>query len=221
MNFAQWYFENGPDPKQQLFPWMSQEEPLDWKQMTRYKSPENYIKAQVKGARKTEGAAKEVVAAPPNGWLSGPEQVENIYNSEFVMPARQLPSGQMWPEKHVAFVVLNKTDPLVNGNKRLLALYQGDPNHKVNKADVIENLYNIIGGIVFKGPYLTHAWVDPSWKAPGVNLYKSLRDFARQYYGVVGVEPGDELTSKSYRTAQAKYDWKRFQQWKQEQQPTS
>jgi len=212
MHFAQWYLENGPDPKQQLFPWMSEEEPLDTKKISRYKNVDNYVKAQVKGAKGTENAARMVVSAPPNSWLSGPEQVERIYHSEIVIPQSQFSSGQPRPERHIAFVAMNKTDALVNGNKRLLAIYQGGANDRITQADVLQDKYPVIGGIVFKGPYLTHAWVDPNYKAPGISLYKSLRDFARKYYGVIGLEPGDDLTSKSFRASQAKYDWNRFQQ---------
>jgi hypothetical protein len=218
MNFAQWYLENGPDPKQQLFPWATEEEPLDYKKLARYKSPENYIKAQTKGARQTEKGAQTVVAAPPNSFMSGKEDVERIFHSEVVIPPKQFANGQVRPERHIAFVLLNKTDPFVNGNKRLIAVWQGEPNNRVTKNDILSHMYDVLGGIVFKGSYLTHAWIDPNYKGPDVNLYRDLREFARKYYGVIGTEPGDELTSKSYRTTQAKYDWKRFQQWQQQPQ---
>ena len=217
MNFAQWYLENGPDSKQQLFPWASEEEPLDYKRMARYKSPENYIKIQVKGARQTEKAAQAVISAPPNSFMSGPEEVERIFHSEVVIPPKQFPNGQIRPERHIAFVLLNKTDPMVNGNKRLIAVYQGEPKNRVTREDVLNNIYDVLGGIVFKGAYLTHAWINPHYKGPDINLYKAIRDFARKYYGVIGAEPGDELTSKSYRTSQAKYNWNKFQKWKQNQ----
>jgi len=212
MNFLQWYLENGPDSKQQLFPWMSEEEPLNYKRMGRYKGPENYIKAQVKGARNTETVAKQIVSAPPNNFMSGPEEVERIYHSEVVVPPGQFSNGQIRPEKHIAFVLLRKTDA---SNQRLIAVWQGDAKNRITKEGVLNHDYLIIGGILFNGPYLTHAWVDPNYKAPGVSLYKELREFARKYFGVIGLEPGDTLTSKSFRTSQAKYDWNKFQNWKQ------
>ena len=42
----------------------------------------------------------------------------------------------------------------------------------------------------------------------GFSLYRKLREFASRR-GIVGLAPGDDLTSKSYRAAQARYDYRR------------
>jgi hypothetical protein len=170
MNFAQWYLENGPDPKQLLFPWATEEDPLDYKRMARYKNLDNYIKAQTKGGRQTEKAAQTVVSAPPNSWMSGGEDVERIFHSEVVIPPKQFANGQIRPERHIAFVLLNKTDPLVHGNKRLIAVWQGEPNNRITKNDVLSHMYDVLGGIVFRGSYLTHTWIDPNYKGPDINF---------------------------------------------------
>lgn len=198
------------EEKQQLFPWMSQDEPLD-KNIGRYKSFDNYLRAKTRGGRKTEDAAKQVVSASPNNWVSGKEEVEKIFNSEIVIPPSQFSNGQIRSEKHIAFVLLRKLDPFANGSHRLLAFWQGDRT-PLTKQGILSDLHPVIGGIVFRGEYLTHAWVSPDYKS--LDLYRRLREFARKYLGVIGVAPADELTSKSYRAAQAKYDWKRYQQTK-------
>jgi hypothetical protein len=210
LNFTEWFLENGPDPKQLLFPWMSQEDPINVKKMSRYKSLEDYIKSQTRGSRKTEKAAETVVAAPPNSWKSGAEEIENIWHSEIVIPPVPFSTGQMRPEYHIAFVLLKKNDPFVAGNQRLVAVWQGGANDRITRKDLLDGTHPIIAGIVFKGPHITHVWADPNYKTAQTNVYKELMTFARKYLGVIGPEPGDKLTSRSFRTAQAKYDWKRY-----------
>lgn len=203
------FFESGEQvPKQQLFPWMTEEDPVNVRSMKRHTSYDSYLKSKLRGARDTERAATAVTSATPNGFMSGTEVLQNLYPCEVVIPPKAFSNGVMRPEYYIGFVHLHKTDALVNGMDRLLAVWQGT-DKKLNAQEIMAGNSLVIGGIVFRGPYLTHTWVDPQYKDYG--LYKLLREFARKYFGVVGTAPDDKLKSRSYLTAQAKYDWKRYQ----------
>src|SRR5438270_278832 len=86
------------------------------------------------------------------------------------------------------------------------------------------------GGRDTEKSYITHVWIhpeyrtinnqpnDPDRKTPWENLrlYRSLREFAAQR-GITSLEPNDELTSKSYRSADAEYQYRLAQQNKKPQ----
>jgi len=217
MGFSSWLKEQ-TDPKQLLFPFMSEEEPLDFKKIGRYKSLENYIKARTKGARKTEQSAQRIVSAEPNSFWAGREEIERVYNSEIIIPPKQFSNGQIRPEYHIAFAHLKNLE--LPGKYRLLAFWQGRPPNRLTKAELLSNYHPIIGGLVHIGGHLTHAWVDPNYKSPEVSIYKALREFAKRYYGVVGPAPDEDLLSKSYLTAQAKYEWDKWKKLKDENVPS-
>lgn len=61
-----------------------------------------------------------------------------------------------------------------------------------------------IGGLVIKNGHITDVWTHPDYKS---FLYKELRKYAT-LKGYPDVSP-EELTSKSFRAAQAKHDWSR------------
>lgn len=204
MKFKQW-LEN---EYQTLFPFASEEEPLSpdqIKKISKYKSKENYVKANSRGGKQTEIAAKKVAGSFINGYL-GKEKIEAIYTNQVVIPKKEFVS-LIKPERYIAFVKL-VTENADNTLHRLLALYQGEKKDRLDPQAVLENEYQIIGSIVFQRGYITHVWVDPEYK--DVNLYGKMREFVRKYYGIHGAAPGDDLLSKSYKSAEAKHIYNKF-----------
>jgi hypothetical protein len=223
MKFLQW-LENEEGPHiQRLFPFMTDEEPVDSKKIGRYKDRDSYIKAMTRGGKKTEDSTQKIVSATPNSfWSMMREKVENLWNDAIILPPHSFANGQVRPEYHVALALLKSEKPMENGKDRyrLLAYYQGNKGEKLTKNDLGDSIHSVIGGLVVIGGYITHAWVDNHWRgtipAGGrhFSLYQKLREFARMYLGVHGLAPNDDLTSKSFRASQAKYDYNRFLQQK-------
>lgn len=204
MKFKQW-LEN---EYQTLLPFASDEEPLSpeqMKQISRFKSKENYVKASSKGGKQTEIAAKKVAGSFINSYL-GNEKIEAVYVNQIVIPQKQFTSITK-PARYIALV---KTIIENNGNilHRLLALYQGEKKDRLDPQEVLDNEYQIIGSIVFQRGYITHVWVSPEYK--DVNLYGKMREFVRKYYGIHGIAPDDDLVSKSYKSAEAKHIYNKF-----------
>jgi hypothetical protein len=180
---------------------------------------DNYIKAMQKGGRKTEIAAKELISPYANsGFIGGGgEKVLEIVPNALTIPSFTFPNGTVRPERYIAFVHL-ATNKSINPNSekynrprhRILAYWQG-ADQTFTKEQVLDSMNRPIGGISFVGSYIDVVWIDPEFrgsKAHMPNLYKALREFAKRR-GAVSLEPNDDLTSKSFRAAQAKYDWKR------------
>jgi hypothetical protein len=216
MEFRQW-LEADYYPGLKLFPFMTEEDPPNFRSIRRYKNMEDYVKAKSRGGRHTENAAKALISAPFNGKFVGkPEEVLEIIPNAIKIPAHTFPNGTRRPERSIAFVHVATTAPM-NPNipkynkrrHRVLAFWQG--GEETYTKDNLE-YDRPVGGISFIGDYIDTVWVDPEFKGnPEVeipSLYKALREFCKQR-GVMGLEPGDDLTSKSFRIAQAKYDWKR------------
>lgn len=217
MRFRVWFETD--QQYQQLFPWATEEDPPPIEKIKRYKSQDNYVKAMSRGGRDTEMAAERLVSAPVSNWFVGEEEIVEIVPGAMTLPAYTFPGGRTRPEWKVAFVHV-KTKENVNPNvkkydrprHRLLAYYQGQ-NPQFDKSQLA---YAPIGGLSWVGSYIDMAWVAPDWRGsrPDLNLpslYGALREFARKR-GIVGLEPGDDLTSKSFRASQARYDWQRAQQ---------
>ncbi len=210
---------------QKLFPFMTQEDPLDYKKIGRYRDQDSYIRAMSRGGKKTEDVTEKVVSATPNSFWSMPEDLVNLWNSAIILPPHAFTSGQMRPEFHVALALLKSKKVLRDDDYRyrLLAYYQGNKGETLKREDIFDSIHSVIGGLVMVGGYITHAWVDKHWRgtlpAGGqpFSLYNKIREFARQHLGVVGLAPNDDLTSKSFRASQAKHDYGRYLQWKSQQ----
>jgi hypothetical protein len=214
MKFKQWL----EGDLQKLFPFMSEEDPLDWKKISRYRSKDSYVKAKSKGGRETEVAAEKVITATPNRTFFGKETLENLWNNAFKIPPHTFPNGQKRPEFSVALALLKNVMHNGKNRYRLLAYWEG--RETMTSEDIMEGYHSIIGGIAFIDGYMTHAWVDKHWRGtvPGeepFNLWQKLREFAKTYLGIIGPAPDDELTSKSFRASQAKHDYNRYMNWKQ------
>jgi hypothetical protein len=82
VNFKLWFEAS----VQQLFPFMTDEEPLDWKKIGRFKNRDSYIKSKIKGSRNTENAAKEVISAPVGLWG---EELTNLWNDAVVVKTQR------------------------------------------------------------------------------------------------------------------------------------
>ncbi len=218
MDFKNWLENN----YQKLFPFATEEDPPDFKKINRFKSLDNYLKASSSGGRKTEIAAEKLISLPANSPMigGGGERILELVPSALVIPSHQFPSGQIRPERHVAFVHLTTKEP-INPNQekynkprhRILAYWQGDNNSRFTKERVFDPYEYPIGGVSFVGSYLDTVWIAPDFRGShpeiGIpSLYKALREFAKKR-GIVSLEPDDDLTSKSFRLAQAKYDWNR------------
>jgi hypothetical protein len=112
---------------------------------------------------------------------------------------------------NIAFAHVKSKESLPNGKSRfrILAFWEGQG--RLGKSEAMNGNLIPLGGIVYIGGYITDVWVAPDMRgtnSEGFSLYRKLREFAARR-GIVGVAPGDELTSKSYRAAQARYDYRR------------
>lgn len=213
MNFQKWLTEN----YQRAFPFATEEDPPDLKRISRFKSRDNYINAMSKGGKKTESAAKELISAPIG--LFVPEEIIGITPNAFVIPAATMPSGYQRSEHHIAFVHVQNiepsesVDPKYQGKRRhrLLAYWQKGPTF--TKSEALEKYNRPVGGVSIIGSYIDTVWVDEEFRSPKPeaqmpSLYKALMMRAKNM-GYPGLAPDDDLTSKSFRAAQAKHDWNR------------
>ena len=156
-----------------------------------------------------------------SNWFVGEEEIVEMVPNAFTIPSFTFPNGQIRPEWHVAFVVVRGTKPANPNNPkynkrryRILAFWQGRDT-SFSKKD-LDQYAKPIGGLSGLGGYLDTVWVDKEWRGNRPDkqipsLYKALREFAKKI-GFPSLEPGDDLTSTSFRAAQAKYDWKRANQ---------
>jgi hypothetical protein len=212
MTFAQWM-----EMFQPALPFMQQEPEPDHKKIARYKSKESYVKAMSKGGRQTETAAERIVSAPPSSWFIGEEELDELAQDAAIIPPIDFPPSEKYPKGiqrpafHIAFATLKGKEPLPNGQyrTRILAFWQGQAGKRVSPTEIMGGISHIIGGLVMIGGHITDVWVDPNYRSDkSFNLYKELRKFATQK-GYTSLAPGDDLTSKSFRAAQAKHDWER------------
>ena len=212
INFKAWLES---DEYQSVFPFLREEPPAD--PSIKDKSKPDYIKSASKGGRKTEVAAEKIVSARVGSWFIGEEELLELVNSAATLPAKNIPpskkypSGLSRPEFSIAFEHLKGKEPLPNGKSRfrILAFWEGQ--RRLGKNEVMKGSLEPIGGLVYIGGHITDAWVDPDMRGTndeGFSLYRKLREFASRR-GIVGLAPGDDLTSKSYRAAQARYDYRR------------
>lgn len=199
---------------QQLFPFMTDEDPLtsyDKRKIKQFDNKEDYVKASAKGGRQTERAAEMVANSFVNGSHLGEEEVQEIYRNEIIIPAKQF-SNITKPERYIALVHLKTIKPNIAGKytHRLLALYQGQKDAPITKQSILDNEHIFVGSIVFQDGYITHTWISPEYRGlPSVNLYGKMREFLRKYYGVHR-DPKNKLTSASSRASEAKHKWNRF-----------
>lgn len=205
MNFKKWLQES--DLYQSVFDFMKEEPPVKINK-TKFKNKEDYVNSASKTGKKTEIAAEKIVSAPVNSWVVGEEELLELVNRATYIPASKKPPR---PEFNIAIAHLKSKEILANGKSRfrILAFWEGE--NKIIGKNELENL-NPIGGIVYIGGYITDVWVSPAFRGTdkqGFSLYKELRKFATRR-GIVGLSPGDNLTSKSFRAAQAKYDYSRL-----------
>ncbi len=221
MHFKKWLLAEA-DKYQQVFPFLSQEDPPDSKRIKRFKSMDNYVKTMSKGGRQTEQAAKNLISAPFNsGWV-GEEEILDIMPNAMTIPAHTYPGGKDRPEWNIAFVhtrqvnPIQSKDPKYDGKRRhrILAFWQGQNSTFTRKN--IGQFDQPIGGVSHVAGYIDTVWVHPDYQGSSEkenypSLYRALREFA-QRRGYPGLSPDDDLTSKSFRGAQAKYDWRRAQQ---------
>jgi hypothetical protein len=197
--FQKWLIEH--DLYQSVFPFLREEPPPD-KRAKLYQNKQDYVQSAIAGAKQTETVAEKFVSARFNSWIVGEETLLELVNGAATVPAQ---SNR--PEFSIAFAHVKSNEKLPNNKSRfrILAFWEGEKT--------LKNINNLdpIGGIVYIGGYITDVWVNPAWRgkdASGFSLYKELRKFAARR-GVVGLDPADDLTSKSYRMSQAKYDYRR------------
>ena len=156
-----------------------------------HKNKDDYIKDVASGGHKTEKAAEVEVSLPVNN-----EKIIEIHNNAAFLPSIGI---------GVAFVHLKAKKLEFGEHKERILAFIGN----VSKNDI--KYQDIIGGMVIKDGLITDVWVSPEYRKEG--LYKELRKFATQK-GFPDLNP-EELTSPSYRTAQAKYDWQRTKNFEQ------
>jgi hypothetical protein len=200
MNFKE-YLET--DIYQSVLPFMKEEPKLD-KNISKYKSKEDYVKSMGKSGRKTEIAAEKIVSARISSWIVGEEEILEIVNKATFIKNND-PNR---PQFNINFTHVKSKELLPNNKSRfrILAFWQGTKEN-INKQEII-NL-DPLGGIVYIGGYITDVYVKPEFRGKdkfGFSLYKELRKFASRR-GIISTAPNDDLTSKSYRMAQAKYDY--------------
>jgi hypothetical protein len=196
------------DLYQSVFPFMKEEPPIDIEKIKKHKNKEEYVKSASKKGKKTEVAAEKIVSTPINSWIVGEEELLELINKATFVPANNNPPR---PEFNIAFAHVKSKELLPNNKSRfrILAFWEGE-NKILNKEEIKK--LNPIGGIVYIGGYITDVWVSPEFRGKdknGFSLYKELRKFATRR-GIVGLSPGDDLTSKSFRAAQAKYDYSKL-----------
>lgn len=210
MRFKKW-LEN----YQQVFPFASEEDAPDLKKIKRFKSMDNYVKAMSKGGRNTEDAAEKLIRFPANSPLVGGEDIIEFVPNAFIIPASTFSNGKIKPQRSISFVhlkskeVANPNDEKYNRHRHRILAYW-NPDGSFSKEDVLDYFNRPVGGLSFIGSYIDTVWVDPEFRSTQPSLYKALREFAR-LRGIVSIDPSDQLTSKSFRASQAKYDWKRAQ----------
>lgn len=219
MRFRDWI--NEVDNYQKLFPFATEEDPPDVKKINRYKNMDNYVQAMSKGGRQTEIAAEKLISSPANNWFigGGGEELIELVPNALIIPSFTFPGGRVRPQWGIAFAhfktkeAMNPNQPKYNKPRhRILAFFQGK-NPNFTKEQALDPHSKPVGGVSFIGSYIDTVWVDPEYRGshPEVNipsLYKALRQFATRR-GAASLEPSDDLTSKSFRAAQARYDWKR------------
>jgi hypothetical protein len=197
------------DLYQSVFPFMMEEPPVDIDKIKKYKDKESYAKAASKGGKKTEIAAEKIVSARIGSWFVGEEKLLELINNATEIPPVNTTSIKR-PPFSIAFAHVKSKEILPNGKSRfrILAFWEGE--NKLNKQN-IENL-DPIGGIVYIGGYITDVWVSTAFRgkdSQGFSLYKELRKFANRR-GIISVAPNDDLTSKSFRSSQAKHDYEKY-----------
>lgn len=196
------------DVYQSVLPFMREEPPVDVNKIKKYKSKDEYVKAASKSGKQTEIAAEKIVSTPISSWIVGEEELLELVNKATSIPKNDNPPR---PEFSIAFVHVKSKEKLPNNKSRfrILAFWEGE--NKILNKNEIESL-NPIGGIVYIGEYITDVWVRNDFRGTdknGFSLYKELRKFASRR-GIMGLAPGDDLTSKSFRAAQAKYDYSKI-----------
>jgi hypothetical protein len=235
MDFKEWLETTGPEQhpynnfqRQGWFPFIHQanDERIDPKKVLKYKSPATYAKAAQKGGRQTEIATEKIVSQRINApLLPFSEEVVRIIPNAVIVPGYELPPSEKYPKgikreaARIAFVVTKGDDSYTSRRlNRVLAFYQG---YKPSFGQEDIQYADPIGGLIVSNGHITHAWVHEEHRANPNNigpwgnykLYRSLREFAASI-GYFDLEPGDELTSKSYRASDAKYQYRRAQELK-------
>jgi hypothetical protein len=200
MNFRE-YLES--DLYQSVFPFMREEPTADKEILSKFKNKEDYVKFMGRGGKKTEVAAEKMVMARISSWVVGEEEILEIVNSATFITTKD-PNR---PRFNLSFVHVKSKELLPNNKSRfrILAFWQGDKD--LDKSDLLH--LDPLGGIIYIGGYITNVYVKPEFRGTdrfGFSLYKELRKFASRR-GIMSVAPGDDLTSKSYRMAQAKHDF--------------
>jgi hypothetical protein len=235
MNFKTWLESEEPEQhpynnfqRQTWFPFIQQanDERINPKKVLKYKSPETYAVAAQRGGKKTEIATEKMVSQRINSpMLPFDEKIIRTVPNAVIVPAYELPPTDKYPQgikrpaARIAFVV-TQGENMFNPDRRInrvLAFYQG---YKPTLSGEVLN-YDPIGGLIVSNGHITHAWVHPEHRAnsnasgswSNYKLYRSLREFAASI-GYFDLEPGDDLTSKSYRAADAKYQYRRAQELK-------
>lgn len=229
MKFKEWL-----ETWQPALPFMQEEDPPP---KIRHRTMDNYVRDMTRGSRDTERAAQMVVSAPLGSAMA--PQNEKIVNIIPKAATIKLPNerGVRYVALVLLETEEPQDSPLKEYQKkvyRLLAYYQKGENF--NKSEI--QFARPIGGLQGMGGYYTHIWVDPEYrgKQEGVpNIFKLIMSYAKKM-GIHGLMPetkacekcdvqvhvgsrptkcpncghlAQPLTSKSLRTAQAKYDWKR------------
>jgi len=201
MNFRE-YFES--DLYQSVFPFMREQPTADKNLLNKFKNKEDYVKFMGRGGRKTEVAAEKMVMARISSWIVGEEEILEIVNNATFIKNKD--SNR--PKFNITFVHIKSQELLTNNKSRfrILSFWQGE-KEVLGKDELLK--LDPLGGIIYIGGYITDVYVKPEWRgtdSSGFSLYKELRKFASRR-GITGVAPGDDLTSKSYRMAQAKHDF--------------
>lgn len=238
MDFKTWLENQEPEQhpynnfqRQKFFPFVHQanDERIDSKKVLRYKTPQSFAKASQKGGRATEVVTARMVSQRIGSpLLPFDEKVVRVIPNSVLIPAYELPPSEKYPqgvqrpEAKIAFVVTQGNDGFSDRRLgRILAYYQG---YKPTFDRESLEYANPIGGLIVSNGHITHAWVDEEHRSnskaigPWANykLYRSLREFAASL-GYFDLEPGDDLTSKSYRASDAKYQYRRAQELKGQQ----
>lgn len=212
-SFKEWLAE--ADYYQKMFPFATEEPEIDKDFIKRFKSPESYARFKSSTGRQTGDAAKQLVSQPASNWFVGEEELVELVPKAFTIPAKRF-ATRTRPEKHLAFAHLQTTGPVNPNNPqynkprhRLLAYWQGDQD-TFTKKEVMNSISRPVGGVSWVGSYIDNVWVDDDFRNIQPSLYGALMKAAQRRGAVV--DPNDKLTSKEFRAAQAKHDWKRVNQ---------